>query len=101
MSREFKLVQIWAAHPEQYDVFFREEKVGYLRLRHGHLQVECPIGVNVVFAANPPGADGSFTDEKQRRQYLTLACTAIKEKMDMENDPVVDLIYDIIQREEE
>jgi plasmid stability protein len=31
-----RLVRTCFACPEQYDAFIGEEKVGYLRLRHGH-----------------------------------------------------------------
>jgi hypothetical protein len=58
-----RLMRTCFAYPEQYDAFIGEEKVGYLRLRHGHFTVECPdVRGEMVYEASPWG-DGIFDDE--------------------------------------
>src|SRR5437660_8199656 len=51
-----RLEQTCFAYPEQYDAFIGDEKVGYLRLRHGHFRVECPDAfAEMVYEASPSG----------------------------------------------
>jgi hypothetical protein len=73
-----KLVCTCGACPEQYDVFDATgEKVGYLRLRHGHFRAECPdVFEETVYAATPKG-DGIF-ETAERAHYLREAVAAIK-----------------------
>ena len=74
----YKLVKTCSACPEQYDVFFGEEQVGYLRLRHGSFTVECPeckLDADLVYKAEPNG-DGYF-DHDEREGYLKKAIEAI------------------------
>ena len=60
-----RLVRTCSACPEQYDAFIGEEKVGYLRLRHGHFRVECPdVWGEMVYEASPSG-DGIFDDDER------------------------------------
>jgi plasmid stability protein len=71
-----RLVRTCDAYPEQYDAFIGEEKVGYLRLRHGHFRVECPdVWGEMVYEASPSG-DGFFDDD-ERGEYLEAAKAAI------------------------
>src|SRR5712691_2594447 len=64
--------------PEQYDAFIGDEKVGYLRLRHGHFKVECPgAWGEMVYEASPSG-DGIFDDD-ERTEHLEAAREAIAE----------------------
>jgi len=71
-----RFVQTCSAYPEQYDAFIGEEKIGYLRLRHGHFRVECPdVFGETVFEASPNG-DGFFDDD-ERGEYLEAAQDAI------------------------
>lgn len=80
MSR-LRLIQTCGACPEQYDVYDGEEKVGYMRLRHGYFYVQYPSsGGTVVYTANPRG-DGSFADERERKLHLRMGCRAIIEQM--------------------
>ena len=73
-----RLVRTCFACPEQYDAFIGEEKVGYLRLRHGHFRVECPdVWGELVYEASPNG-DGIFDDD-ERPQHLDAAREAIAE----------------------
>jgi plasmid stability protein len=73
-----RLVRTCFACPEQYDAFIGEEKVGYLRLRHGHFRVECPdVWGEMVYEASPKG-DGIFDDD-ERVEHLQAAREAIAE----------------------
>lgn len=76
-----RLVCTCGACPEQYDVFSKTgDKVGYLRLRHGHFRADVPdAGDETVYEAHPKG-DGVFEPE-ERMQYLTEAVEAIKKTL--------------------
>lgn len=69
----FRLNKTCIACPEQYDVYYNDHEVGYLRLRHGVFTVDCFD--KQVYTANPEG-DGVFMDE-ERDLYLTEALNAI------------------------
>lgn len=72
-----ELVQTCGACPEQYDAFIGDEKVGYLRLRHGYFSVEYPhCGGSLVYEAYPNG-DGLFEDH-ERKYHLTQACSNLR-----------------------
>lgn len=72
-----RLVLTCGACPEQYDAFLGEERVGYLRLRHGRFTVECPDSGGLrVYEARPKG-DGIF-DLNERDHYLGHAVAAIQ-----------------------
>jgi hypothetical protein len=74
-----KLVRTSWACPEQYDVFVSEDKVGYLRLRHGKFRADVPdCGGETVYASKPKG-DGIFCDE-ERMKELSKAIAAIKSR---------------------
>ena len=71
-----RLVQTCSAYPEQYDAHIGEQKVGYLRLRHGDFRVECPdVFGETVYEASPYG-DGFFDDD-ERTGFLEAAKEAI------------------------
>lgn len=73
----YRLVRTCGACPEQYDVFDGEEKVGYLRLRHGSFRAEYPdCGGEVVYAANTEG-DGMFEDD-EREYHISRALEGIR-----------------------
>ena len=64
------------ACPEQYEAFIGQERVGYLRLRHGYFTVEVPdCGGETVLEAKPEG-DGIFEDH-ERAVFLKAAVKAI------------------------
>lgn len=73
----FVLKETCRACPEQYDVFYDDQEVGYMRLRHGTFRAE--YRGEVVYAANTKG-DGRFHDD-EREHYLNEACRAIRQKM--------------------
>ena len=68
-----KLVQTCGACPEQYEVYYENEHVGYLRLRHGYFYAE--YRGKIVYESNPQG-DGLF-DYDERVRELNAACKAI------------------------
>lgn len=61
------------ACPEQYDAFFEDNNVGYLRLRHGYFRAE--YKGEIVYDSNTIG-DGSFEYE-ERKKHLKKAKKAI------------------------
>lgn len=66
------------ACPEQYDAYDENEnKVGYLRLRHGCFTVECPDCMKELVYREYPNGDGCFNDD-ERWYYLVLATTEIR-----------------------
>ena len=71
---EFKLKMTCSACPEQYDVFYNDEQVGYLRLRHGVFTCSYPdVGGEKIYEAYPKG-DGSF-DYDERDYYIMKGIT--------------------------
>jgi hypothetical protein len=72
----YKLVQTCAMCPEQYNVFKKNQQVGYLRLRHGYFTVSCPDvnGTEVHFDMSC--GYNSFMDD-ERDFHLTNAVKAI------------------------
>lgn len=70
---QIKLVQTCGACPEQYDAYFNNEVIGYLRLRHGYFRAEYKDVV--VYDAHPNG-DGCF-DTDEREKYLKKSKKAI------------------------
>jgi hypothetical protein len=77
---DIKLIKTCDACPEQYDAFYKDEQVGYLRLRFGIFTVQAPDHKNtIVFQQEFPGDyKGNFTDE-EREFYLDCAKQAIIE----------------------
>ena len=66
------------ACPEQYDAIniMTNERIGYLRLRHGHFTVEVPdVWGELIYESYPRG-DGIF-EEDERTNELTNAILAI------------------------
>jgi hypothetical protein len=90
------------ACPEQYDAYDGDEKVGYLRLRHGSFTVESPdCGGTLVYSASPLG-DGIFEDD-ERDYHLRFAVDAIQRFRRGElivNPPAPDVEYKIEGTEE-
>lgn len=71
-----------SACPEQYDVFWGDQRVGYFRLRWGSLRVDCPdCGGETVYETEV-GEEGDcftgcFDDQAQRDHHLRHAAAAI------------------------
>ena len=65
------------ACPEQYDVFYNDKQVAYVRLRHGYLYCDVPdYNGDTIYEANPQG-EGCFWDNEEREYYLNI----IKDKI--------------------
>lgn len=62
--------------PEQYDAYYNDLLVGYIRLRYGHLSVECPFGHVVTEIEFPNEWKGCFEDD-ERDAFLATAREAI------------------------
>jgi hypothetical protein len=66
-----ELVRTCYACPEQYDVLLNEEKIGYLRLKHGVFRAVYPdVDGDVVYEDHGVAGDGMFYDEEERQHYL-------------------------------
>ena len=75
-----RLVCTCTTTPEQYDAFIGEQRIGYLRLRHGAFTVDWPdVGGELVYEAAPNG-NGNFDDD-EREHYLTEAVRALKSRI--------------------
>lgn len=69
---DVSLVLSCGACPEAYDAYYKDEYLGYLRLRHGVFSVYYGEGLDeVIFLAHPQG-DGIF-DSDEREAYLNKA----------------------------
>jgi hypothetical protein len=82
---EYDLVRTCFACPEQYDVYDKNNnKVGYLRLRHGEFRADYPdCGGETVYESYPDG-DGIF-EEYERMYELTKALESIHAKLVIDN----------------
>ena len=61
-----RLIQTCPAVPEQYDVMDGDEKIGYLRLRHGYFAAYLDVTDDVpVYEAEPMGDGIFFPDERE------------------------------------
>jgi hypothetical protein len=89
------LVRTCHACPEQYDVFSGNDKVGYLRLRHGYFRAE-NAAKDIVLEGNPIG-DGMFTDG-ERDKWLRRAVAAIEADLIDGKGPEVE--YEVREGEE-
>jgi len=73
------VVRTSSACPEQYEVYWGKNRIGYLRLRHGIFRAEYPdCGGDVVYVAHPRG-DGEFFDD-ERDYYLRFALKALLDR---------------------
>lgn len=77
------------ACPEQYDVYFDDFQIGYLRLRHGNFTASyTDYGGDLVYKASPKG-DGIFEDD-ERMFHLTNAVDALTSH---HNNVTLDKLY--------
>lgn len=79
---KFELKQTCFACPEQYDVFYGGEQVGYLRLRHGSFTCDYPNSGGETVYWSPVRGDGTFYDEMERQYHIKRALMAINEKLE-------------------
>lgn len=59
------LVLTCGACPEQYDVFFEDFQIGYLRLRHGSFRADYPDYPGTTVYSGYPKGDGCFDDDER------------------------------------
>lgn len=79
---EIKLVETCSACPEQYDAFYDNQQVGYLRVRHGGFRVDFGFcGGDTIYYTYDIKGDGCFEDE-EREFYLGEAKKAIIEHIE-------------------
>lgn len=77
--------QTCEACPEQYDVYYDELQVGYVRLRWGNLTVTYPDydGEVIYREGIGEGLTGMFESEEQRKHYLDIIADKILEKIEV------------------
>lgn len=86
MPKDLTLQRTCHACPEQYNVYYKEEVIGYLRLRHGYFRADYPDAAGeTIYYAFPEG-DGIFANEKERKHYIDKALTAICRKLNYEQN---------------
>lgn len=95
-----RLVRTCLRSPEQYDAYLGEQKVGYLRLRHGEFTVEYPdCDGETIYTACPAG-DGDF-DDAERDYFLRFAVDAILRRIEagkpLGRPPAPDVKYEIVR----
>lgn len=73
--KKIRLQQTCIACPEQYDAFISDEKIGYLRLRHGYFYCQFTPTDEIVYGSNTKG-DGSF-DSDESEYHLNKAKKAL------------------------
>lgn len=66
----YTLVEGCGACPEDYDLFLGDERVAYLRLRHGKFRVELPHRPGAYIHVGNPEGDGSFANDEERESFL-------------------------------
>ena len=86
--RGLKFDKTSEACPEQYDVFYGETQVGYVRIRFGNLRADYPdCGGETIFCEFFGDAFlGSFESEDQRMKYLKIIADKIWDKMNEERE---------------
>lgn len=83
-SRSYKLEVSCSICPEQWDVYdLLDNRVGYIRLRHGDFRVDYPDcgGKTLIDLCSGEYGDGGFNDEETRSKYLLMAVKAIDEEI--------------------
>lgn len=95
---DFHLHQTCGACPEQYDLYFGDQKVGYFRLRHGYFYVAYPdVGGEIVYESNTRG-DGAFEADERERE-LNNGIDAIISKMSSCKDDPIKYDADILREQ--
>jgi len=100
-----QLVKIYDNFSEQYDAYYQNTIVGYLRLCNGIFSVDCPDAYGQqVYSVRPAGLD-RFKDQ-ERDYYLRFAVDAIERWMfdttiEIPYPPAPDVKYEIVERYKE
>lgn len=79
LVKELRIDRTCEMCPEQYDVYLKDEIVGYICLRNGLFTVNCPDvgGENVYTARMRDDRLGVFLTPEQRRYYMRTALEKI------------------------
>lgn len=81
--KKLKLFQTCFACPEQYDVYYNDALVGYIRYRHGIFSVNPVINGNYDFTNDlmifTTDDDSGILSETQRKELLPQALQKIAE----------------------
>jgi hypothetical protein len=85
MKEKFKLIESCGGCPQVFDIYYNDEYVGYMQLRHGYFRVVYSKTDEVVYEGEPPNSDGIF-DWDVRDLYLNRGCQAIWDTMQAENN---------------
>ena len=74
-------VEVGPISPEQYDVYDRNELVGYVRYRFGYLSAEYPeVGMEEVFGRQLKHETGQMTDI-ERGRWLPVIARRLKRRI--------------------
>lgn len=79
--------QTCMACPEQYDAWYEDKQIGYVRLRRGGLRCDYPdVSGETIYTANisDDGFLGCFEDDEQRCFHLCQIAEKLKEKYRLE-----------------
>lgn len=81
-----KFYRTCQACPEQYEVEYDGQWVGYVRLRWGHLTTKCPdVEGKEIYSAYIGGDyTGCFTTEEERQYHLNIIADKILEEINSE-----------------
>lgn len=72
------LVMTCTSCPEQYYAYLGNQRVGYLRLRHGYFYAQLmDAHATTVYSTEDIDGDGSFASDEERHRELTRASIAI------------------------
>lgn len=80
--RNVLFFQTCYACPEQYDAWYDDTQIGYIRLRWGCLTATFPdVGGDLVYEAEIGDSSfrGRFTDDEERCEHLTEIAEALKD----------------------
>jgi len=78
---KIKLVKTCFACPEQYDLFFEDKMIAYIRLRWGRLYCSVPdVSGKIIYDYQfEDTMKGMFDDENERKKYLKIIKKKINE----------------------
>lgn len=103
VSQKLRFKMIGSAFPEQYDVFLGDQRVAYLRLRHGRLRVDCPdVGGETVYETTQLEGSGFFDTQEERDYHLRHAGAKILEwvangpkSLPVDREPAPNIEYEL------
>ncbi len=81
--KDLKSEKTCEACPEQYDVFYQDKQVGYIRLRWGEIRVDFPDcgGETIYKHSFEDSLKGCFETDEEAKLYLSKCKKAIIKKL--------------------